>query len=249
MFRVHGTNYAKEMWRFPADTEKILIAFDKLRYHLLPYIYSVSWMVTHQDYTMMRPLIIDFREDRKARDIPDQYMFGPSIMASPVLSAGAESRSLYLPKGNDWIDFWTGKRFKGGQTIDAAAPIERMPLFIRAGAILPYGPEIQYATESVDPMEIRIYPGANGTFTLYEDENDNYNYEKGAYSTIEFRWDDEKRTLVIGQRKGSFPGMKTARTFKIVWVASGHGAGIDNTEKADRTIQYTGEKTILRPPK
>jgi alpha-D-xyloside xylohydrolase len=247
MFRVHGTSYAKEMWRFPPKTEKILIAFDQLRYHLLPYIYSVSWMVTDHDYTMMRPLVMDFRTDPAVRDIADQYMFGPSIMACPVIEPGVESRSVYLPKGCNWFDFWTGKTFGGGQTIEAAAPIEKMPLFIRSGSILPYGPEIQYASERTDPMEIRVYRGANGAFTLYEDEDDNYNYEKGAYATIEFLWDEAKQALVIGQRKGTFSGMKTTRTFKIVWVDTHHGIGINNTKNADKTIRYTGKKMVIHP--
>jgi alpha-D-xyloside xylohydrolase len=249
MFRVHGSDYAKEMWRFPEDTKKILVDFDVLRYHLLPYIYSVSWMVTDQNYTMMRPLVMDFLSDPKVYSIPDQYMFGPAIMACPVTEKGATSREVYLPKGANWFDFWTGKGYRGGKTIQADAPIDKMPLFVRAGSILPYGPEIQYATEQSDPLEIRVYRGANGAFTLYEDENDNYNYEKGVYSTIPFRWDEASKTLLIGARSGSFPGMKKARTFRIVFVDAKHGGGISNTRKVDKSVTYTGSKLIIPLPK
>ena len=247
MFRVHGTNHAKEMWRFPEATQPILEKFDRLRYHLLPYIYSVSWMVTDRDYTMMRPLVMDFRADSKVWNIPDQYMFGPAIMACPVTEPGAATRQVYLPKGSDWFDFWTGRGFRGGQAIVADAPIDKMPLFVRAGSILPYGPEIQYAAERADPIELRIYRGADGSFTLYEDEGENLDYRKGAFSTIRFDWNEKDGILTIGRREGGFPGMKTRRTFHIVWVESGHGAGVAQAARPDRTVAYTGKETRVRP--
>ncbi|MBN2594758.1 MAG: DUF5110 domain-containing protein [Sedimentisphaerales bacterium] len=242
MFRVHGTSHAKEMWRFDEATQKILIDYDRLRYHLLPYIYSVSWQVTSNDYTMMRPLVMDFRHDEKVYSIADQYMFGTAIMVNPVIQAGASSREVHLPEGTKWYDFWTGESFTGGQTIDAAAPIETMPLLVRAGAIIPYGPAIQYADEKPDaPIELRVYPGADGAFTLYEDEGDNYNYEKGTYAEIPIRWDEQKRELTIGKRKGKFPGMVEKRTFRIVWVSSNHGAGIAPIKTADAEVHYDGK--------
>lgn len=247
MLRIHGNN-AKEIWRFPTATQPILINYDKLRYHLLPYIYSVSWKVTSEGYTMMRPLVMDFRADTNVFGIKNQFMFGPALMPCPVTTSAATTRSVYLPAGAPWYDFWTGSTNAGGQTITAASPIETMPIYVRAGAILPYGPDIQYATQSVDPMEIRVYRGANGSFTLYEDENDNYNYESGGYATIPFTWNETTQTLTLGARQGSFPGMLASRTFRIVWVSSGHGVGVANTITTDREIIYTGSATNITFP-
>jgi alpha-D-xyloside xylohydrolase len=245
MFRVHGQNFGKEMWQFPANTEAILVNFDQLRYHLLPYIYSVAWMVTTNGYTMMRPLVMDFGQDANVYSIPDQFMFGPAMMANPVTQAGATNRNVYLPAGTTWYDFWTGLTYMGGQTNNAAAPITEMPLYVPAGSIIPYGPAIQYASQSVDPTELRVYRGANGAFTLYEDEDDNYDYESGAYATIPFIWNESTQTLTIGQRQGSFSGMLQSRTFNIVWVSSRHGVGVPSTANADVTVQYTGSTTNI----
>jgi alpha-D-xyloside xylohydrolase len=245
MFRVHGTTKPKEMWRFDEATQKILIEFDKLRYHLLPYIYSTSWMVTHDGYTMMRPLVMDFQSDTNVFNIPDQFMFGPALMACPVTSAGEMNRSVYLPAGPGWFDFWTGEKLSGGQRITAASPIETMPLYVRAGSIIPYGPDIQYAAQSSDPIELRVYRGADAHFTLYEDENDNYDYEKGVYATIPFVWNEAEQTLTIGKRIGKFAGMMMDRTFHIVWVSPGHGAGIPNEEKPDTIVKYTGKAVTI----
>ena len=204
---------------------------------------------------MMRPLVMDFRDDAKVRGIPDQFIFGPALMANPVTKAGATTRSVYLPAlssvegpaGTRWTDFWTGESHAGGQGIEAAAPIETMPLFVRAGSILPYGPAVQYAAEKpADPLELRVYRGADGDFTLYEDEDDNYNYEKGAYATIPLHWDEKAQTLTIGERRGEFPGMLRERTFRVVWVAPGHGSGIAPTPKADVEVRYSGKTTAIR---
>jgi len=247
MFRVHGTNYAKEMWRFDPATQKILINYDRLRYHLLPYIYSVAWQVTSQDYTMMRPLVMDFQNDSQVYKISDQYMFGPAIMVSPVIKEGVSNRNVYLPEGSFWYDFWTGQSHIGGQTINTTAPIETLPLFIRAGSIIPYGPMIQYANEKpADPIELRIYPGADGLFTLYEDEGDNYNYEKGVYAETPIRWDDTLRQLTIDKRKGNFPGMTKQRTFRIVLVSPVSGIGIKPTEKVNAEVHYTGQTAKIK---
>jgi alpha-D-xyloside xylohydrolase len=247
MLRIHGNN-AKEIWRFPTVTQNTLINYNQLRYHLLPYIYSVSWMVTQGGYTMMRPLVMDFRGDTNVFNLKDQYLFGPALLACPVTSAGAVSRSVYLPAGGMWYDFWTGQTNAGGQTIVAPAGIATMPIYVRAGTILPYGPAIQYAVQSVDPMELRIYRGTNGSFTLYEDENDSYDYESGSYATIPFTWNEATQTLSIGARQGSFPGMLTNRTFRIVWVGVGHGVGVPNTPTADHIISYSGSATELTFP-
>jgi alpha-D-xyloside xylohydrolase len=164
------------------------------------------------------------------------------MLINPVTEPGASKRHLYLPKGK-WLDFWTGRALEGGVAIDAAAPLEQMPIYILAGSIIPMGPELQYSTEKpADPIELRIYPGADGDFLLYEDETDNYNYEKGAYATIAMHWDDAKQTLTLGARKGDFPGMLKSRTFNVVFVNEGFGVGAESTGKPDGVIPYSGEQ-------
>ena len=250
MFRVHGSATPKELWRWDEPTQKIWENYVDLRYRLLPYIYSVSWQVTSDGGTMMRPLMMDFAGDSQALDIGDQYLFGPAMMVCPVTQPGAINRSVYLPGQNAWYDFWTGERETGGQRMDAAAPIETMPLFVRAGAILPMGPVVHYAAEKPDaPLEIRVYRGADGAFTLYEDEGDNYNYEKGKYSTIPLTWNDAAGTLTIGPRQGKFPGMVRERTFRIVFVSEGHGNGVAETEPADQVVAYTGKTLAVKAGK
>lgn len=242
MFRVHGTGHPKEMWRFDANTESILIRYDELRYHLLPYIYSVAWQVTSHGYTMMRPLVMDFRHDTNVYDIADQYLFGPALMVCPVTRSGAANRSVYLPSGAQWFDFWTGRTISGGQRIDAAAPIQTLPLFVRAGSIIPYGPAVQYAAARPDPIELRIYPGADGHFVLYEDEGDNYDYEHGKYATIPISWDDSAHTLDFGKRQCRFRGMLNQRTFRVVLVSPAHGTGIPFAVTPDAVIKYSGKE-------
>lgn len=248
MFRVHGTGKPKEIWRFDEATQRIMSDYINLRYHLLPYIYSVSWMVTDRGYTMMRPLAMDFRRDRSVYDIKDQYLFGPALMVNPVTRAGATSRSVYLPAGTTWTDFGTGKVYQGGRTVEASAPAATLPLFVRAGSIIPYGPAVQYAAEKSDPVELRIYRGADGSFTLYEDEGDSYNYEKGAYATIPIKWDESSGRLTIGKRRGSFPGMSPERTFQVVWVIPGHGTGIPQIKEADAVVHYHGSTMTISAP-
>ncbi len=249
IFRAHGTRTTNqnEIWSYGPDAQKTLEAFDKLRYRLMPYIYSLAWRTTSEGYTIMRPLVMDFREEVRAQNIGDQFLFGPAVLVNPVTEPGATTRHLYLPN-TKWYDFWTGATIQGGRALDAPSPIERMPLFVRAGSILPLGPDIEYAAEkSADPIEVRVYRGANGAFTLYEDENDTYNYEKGAYATIPFSWDDASHTLTIGDRTGSFPGMLERRTFRIVFVSENHGVGGALTENADKTVQYSGKKVSVTP--
>ncbi len=404
IFRSHGSETPREIWEFGAYTP-VLEKFDNLRYRLLPYIYSLGWQITHNGYSIMRGLPMDFTADRKTYSIDDQYMFGPAIMVSPVtqymehrppedgvlvaasnfktadgkpglgakyycddefktlchedvepdinldwyagwqsfitgpkfsvrwegklipaasgsyrfnlksfgkrrvylddkeiphnyesmeswtvpveLVAGKEydfnfetansalgafraklywktpeifarekvvelrpkTREVYLPAGTQWIDFWTGETVQGGKTIAADSPIDKMPLAIRAGSILPMGPLMQYSTEkSADPIEMRIYPGADGSFSLYEDENDNYDYEKGIYATISFHWNDAKRELTIDARQGEFPGMLKSRSFDLVLVKPNHGVGVDVTEKPDKTISFDGRPQIIALP-
>jgi alpha-D-xyloside xylohydrolase len=402
IFRSHGSETPREIWEY-GDYSPVLEKFDNLRYRLLPYIYSLGWKVTHDQYTIMRGLPMDFSADRKTYSINDQYMFGPAFMVAPVteymehrppelgvlvgpenfktkdgkpgldatyfcddqfktpchqanepdvnlfwytgwpdfikdpkfsirwegklvpaasgtyrfnlksfgprrvyldgkeiahnyesmeswtvpveLVAGKEydfkfetansslgafrailfwktpaihadekivehrekTRSVYLPAGTEWIDFWTGEKQAGGKSIMMDAPVSTMPLMIKAGSIVPMGPLVQYATEKpADPIELRIYPGADGSFTLYEDENDNYNYEKGAYATITFHWDDAKRELSIDARKGDFPGMLKSRSFHVVLVRKEHGTGVEVTSTPDRTITYNGDAMAVK---
>ncbi|HYL63604.1 MAG TPA: glycoside hydrolase family 31 protein [Candidatus Methylomirabilis sp.] len=250
IFRAHGTRTTNqnELWSYGPDAQKILVAYDQLRYRLMPYIYSLAWKTTSEGYTIMRPLVMDFREDVRAQNIGDQFLFGPALLVNPVTEPGATIRHLYLPHAK-WYDFWTGASVQGGRTVDAPSPIDRLPLFVRAGSILPLGPDIEFAAQKpADPLELRVYPGADGSFTLYEDENDSYDYEQGAYATIPSSWDDSSRTLTIGDRSGSFPGMLTTRTFRIVFVRENHGVGSALTDSPDKTVEYSGKKlTIARP--
>ena len=189
IFRVHGTSTAKEMWRFGPETQATLLRYDDLRYRLMPYIYSQAWRVTHSGGTLMRALVFDFPNDLTARESRDEFLFGPSVLVCPVTQPGATTRPVYLPAGTSWTDFWTGQTFRGGRTVTAPAPIDRMPLYVGAGAILPMGPYLQYVAEKpADPIELRVYRGANGAFTLYENEGDNTNYERSLYATIPISW-------------------------------------------------------------
>ena len=246
MFRVHGsygTRPGKEFWRFDEKTQGILRNYLDLRYRLLPYLYSTAWQVTSEGTTFMRPLVMDFPKDPQVLGIGDQYLFGPAIMVTPVTSAGATNRPVYLPASSaPWYNFWTGDTAPAGQRVDAASPVETLPLFVKPGSIIPLGPFLQYSSEKpADPIELRIYRGASGKFTLYEDEHDNYNYEKGKYATIPISWNDAKHTLEIGKRFGEFPGMLRERTFNVVFVTPNHGTGIPVTEKPDAVVHYTGK--------
>jgi alpha-D-xyloside xylohydrolase len=405
IFRSHGSETPREIWEF-GEYSDMLVKFDNLRYRLLPYVYSLAWQITHNGYSIMRGLPMDFAADPKTYSIADQYMFGPAIMVSPVtqymyhrppedsiligpenfktndgkpgldakyycddqfknlcheavepdidlywytgwpgfitgpkfsmrwegklvvaqtgtyrfnmksfgprrvyldgkelphnydsmaswtvpveLVAGKEyafafetsnavlgafraqmywktpeihareaappeprqkTRTVYLPAGNPWTDFWTGERLTGGQSVTADAPIDKIPLMVKSGSIVPMGPFLQYSTEKpADPIELRIYAGANGDFTLYEDENDNYDYEKGIHATIGFHWDDARHRLTIGPRKGSFPGMLKTRTFRVVLVRSGHGTGVEVTNDPDKVISYRGKRQVVPLP-
>jgi alpha-D-xyloside xylohydrolase len=248
IFRVHGTRSPdeNELWSYGPEAEKILVYYDTLRYRLMPYIYSQAWQVTSNHGTLMRPLVMDWREDIDAQNTGDEYMFGPALLVNPVYLQGATTRSVYLPKAT-WFDFWTGAQVKGEQRIQAEAPLDKLPLYVRAGSIVPMGPAMEWTTQKPeDPIELRIYPGADGDFFLYEDENDGYAYEKGAYSTIPLHWDDAAGTLTIGERGGSFPGMLNERTFTVVIVGHGHGVGIPATAQPDRSVKYSGAKVALK---
>jgi alpha-D-xyloside xylohydrolase len=272
LFRAHGADFPREPWAFVTQdslTYRALLKFTNLRYRLMPYLYSIAWRVTNENYTLMRALPFDFMNDSATYNINNQYMFGPSFLVNPVVEplyylpnsikvegsiqpdantntkleakSNFYTRSVYLPKGTQWFDFWTGKSYSGGITVKADASFETMPLYVKAGSIIPMGPFIQYSSEKTDPLEIRIYPGASGEFVLYEDENDNYNYEKGVYSLIEFHWNNALKTLTISERKGEFPGMLNKRKFEIVLVNENSGIGIE-TQAISKAIDYSGKK-------
>ncbi len=250
VLRVHGTRNnpdENELWSYGPEAQKILVSYDRLRYRMLPYIYSLAWKTTSESYTPMRPLVMDWRTDVRAENIGDEFMFGPAFLVSPVTEPAATTRNLYLPEAK-WYDFWDGATSSGGRTVEAAAPIDRLPLYVRAGSILPLGPDEQWSTEKpADPIELRIYRGADGDFTLYEDENDNYNYEKGVHATIPLHWDDAAHTLTVGDRVGQFPGMLQSRTFRVVFVGEHHGVGIDPASEPDKVVQYSGKQISVTP--
>jgi alpha-D-xyloside xylohydrolase len=245
IFRIHGGG-SRELYgnQWSATTKANLLKFDNLRYRLMPYIYSLAWKVTSEGYTIMRPMVFDYPTDSSVFDIKDQFLFGPALLINPVTAAGVTSRSVYLPAGT-WYDFWTGETKEGGAKSTMPAPLDSIPILVKAGSIVPMGPMIQYATESIDPIEVRIYKGQNGSFTLYEDENDNYNYETGKHSEIRFTWDDAAGQLTIGARTGSYTGMPTSRTFNVVWVGSNHGSGLEVTATPDQVVNYDGSEVSV----
>lgn len=250
IMRIHGYQSATEVWRWLPETQTNMIKYLHLRYRLLPYIYSVAWKTTSEHYTPMRALVMDFAHDPRALGISDQHMFGPAFLVCPVTTPNATNRQVYLPADTAWVDFWTGETHTGGKTITANAPLSVMPLYVRAGSIVPLGPPVQYATEkAADPIELRVYAGADGKFVLYEDEGDNYDYERGVYSTIPFEWNEAQQLLTIGRRMGSFPGMLRERTFHIVWVSKEHGTGLDSCSFPDVVIRYEGNpvKVTAKP--
>ena len=271
VFRSHGADAPREIWQFGQKGEPVYDAIEKqirLRYRLLPYLYSTAWQVTSNNQSYLRPLFSDFAADKKVWDLTDEFMFGSSILAAPIVEAqytqekiiredamtgwerkevsgesaaqadwgGTKTATKYLPKGANWYDFWTGKLYKGGQNVVLTTTLDKVPMFVRAGSILPLGPEMQYIGEkSWDNLEIRIYPGADGEFSLYEDEGDGYNYEQGYYSNIIFTWTDRTRTLHISARQGGYKGMLLDRKFTLVLP--------DGTT---RTIDYNGNQIELK---
>jgi len=270
MMRSHGTDGPREIYQFGKKGTWAYDAIEKfinLRYRLLPYIYTTSWDVTANSSSMLRALVMDFADDKKALDINDEYMFGKSLLVCPVTdpmyvevkkngnhNTGGEvdfskvkSRQVYLPAKTKWTDFWTGKTYNGGQTIQAEAPIDIIPLYVKAGSILPMGPFVQYANEKKNaPIEIRVYPGADGEFILYDDEKDNYNYEKGLFSTVKLSWDDKNKSLTIGKRQGAFPKMIKKRQFNIIVVDAKNGNGMETPKTINKTITYRGKEIVLK---
>jgi len=247
IFRVHGYQSETEPWNYGEQVENDMRAMVNLRYRLLPYIYSEAWQITKSGSTMMRPLVMDFGGDRVALSQRYEYMFGKALLVAPVTEPNVDAWKVYLPASISWYDFWTGERLNGGETTKTVAPLDRIPLMVKAGSIIPMGKFIQFSGQKPDDtLEIRIYQGANGGFELYEDEGDNYNYEKGKFTTIPFRWDEETRTLTIGNREGAYPGMLAERTFNVVLVDGKRGIGIEISSTIDKKINYAGTKTVAQ---
>jgi len=250
IFRTHGhrSNNENEVFSYGPVTP-ILVRYDKLRSRMLPYIYSLAWQVTKHDSTIMRPLVMDWRTDPNVWNVGDQFMFGPELLVSPVTQKGAVGRSLYLPSSPSWYDFWTGTQSKGNQRLEVGAPLDRIPVFVRAGSILPLGPAVEWAGQHpAAPLELRVYRGADGDFQLYEDAGDTYAYEKGAHSVVPVHWNDESNTLTIGPRQGTFPGMVQRRTFHVILVKANHGVGEKNTGHPDKEVEYDGRAITVSVP-
>lgn len=249
LFRVHGQFPYREMFNIAPDDHpayKSMLKYDKLRYRLMPYIYSLTGYVTHRNYTIMRALVMDFGNDENVYNIGDQFMFGPSILVNPVYEYKSRTRELYLPAGTGWYDFNSGKYYEGGETIEADAPYSDIPLFVKAGSIIPVGPEIQYTTEkSADPIRLYVYTGSDGTFDLYEDENITYDYEKGEFTFIPIIYNEENKQLTIGKREGGFPGMLDSRTFDVVWIIKDNPSAFDLNTKPDEVITYDGNELSI----
>jgi alpha-D-xyloside xylohydrolase len=220
-----------------------MVYYDKLRYQLMPYIYSLTGHIYLNDYTPMRGLIMDFPDDKKVREIGDQYMFGPALLVNPVVQYKATSRPVYLPSGSGWYDLYSGKYIKGGTTINAEAPYERMPVYVKEGSIVPTGGEIQYTNQKPsDPITLFVYRGKNADFTLYEDEGTNYNYEQGQYTVIPMHYDHASGELTIGERKGAFKNMTSSRKFQIVWVSAEKPVGMSFDAHPDQVLDYSGKE-------
>ncbi len=243
LFRIHGYMSETEIWKFGSKAETAMIKADELRYRLLPYIYSLAAQTNREGAPIMRALLLDFPHDSAVKEISDQFMFGSSLLVNPVIYPSVTSRWIYLPLGSTWIDFWTAERFQGGQWIEAPAPFDRLPLFVKAGSILPMAPPMQHVNEkAADPIELRIYRGQDGDFILYEDEGDGYGYETGASSTISLHWNDTRSVLEWGERQGSFPGLLQKRSFHVVLVDKSHGTGSESASSIDRTVSYEGRQ-------
>lgn len=250
MMRSHGTDVKREIYQFGNRGEWAFDVQEKyinLRYSLLPYIYASARDVTARSGSFMRALFMDFKQDTTVYNISGEYLFGRSFLVAPVTEKNAISQNVYLPAGANWYDFWTNDLLKGSTTVNKQTPHEIIPLYIKAGAIIPWGPKVQYAMEKKwDNLEIRIYPGADADFTLYEDEGDNYNYEKGAYTEIDFHWNDNAKTLTIADRKGAYSGMLVKRKFNIVIAKAGRPMADAHTTVFDKTVSYNGKAIAVR---
>jgi len=250
LFRSHGQYPYREIFNIsPAGTPayESMVYYDKLRYYLMPYIYSLAGLTYFNDYTIMRAMAMDFGGDIIVKSIGDQYMFGPSLLVAPVTKYKARSRDVYFPSSCGWYDFYTGIYIMGGYKLRVDAPFERIPLFVKEGSIIPVGPEIRFTDEKpADPVTLFVYTGRNCAFTLYEDEGINYNYEKGACSTIKFSYDETAGELSIGERYGEFSGMLKERVFNIVWITKNRQVAFDPKIAPHNSVAYNGQKILVK---
>lgn len=250
LFRSHGQFPVRELYNIAPEGHpayKSMLFYNRLRYRLMPYIYSLAGAAYHNDYTIMRGLLMDFSSDRSTWKVGDQFMFGPSLLINPVYSYKAISRTVYLPAGQGWYDLYSGKYYNGGQNITADAPYERVPVFVKEGSIIPTGPELQYVAEKpADPITLFVYTGRDASFLLYEDEGVNYNYEKGSFSEIPFSYNEAAKTIIIGERKGYFAGMLKARTIHIKVISKDKPAGLEFGQKPMKAIKYAGKEVVVR---
>jgi alpha-D-xyloside xylohydrolase len=249
LFRSHGQFPYREIYNIsPAGSPayESMAYYDKLRYRLMPYIYSLAGLTCFNDYTIMRAMVMDFGGDKAVRSIGDQYMFGPSLMVAPVYKYKARSRDVYFPSPCGWYDFYSGIYIPGGHQLQTDAPFEQIPLFVREGSIIPFGPEIRFTDEKpADTITLYVYTGRNCAFTLYEDEGTNYNYEKGDCSTIKFSYDESSGELTIGERNGEFKGMLKDRVFNFVWITRDNPVAFDPDIVPDYSITYIGKKIMI----
>ena len=246
LFRAHGQWPLREVWNIAPENHpayQTIVWYDKLRYRLMPYLYSMAGWAHFKDYTLMRGLVMDFNGDENVLDIPDQWMFGPALMACPVGYYKARNRSVYFPKQCGWYDFYTGDYIEGGQRLVVDAPYEKIPVFVREGSIIPFGPAMQYSDEKpAELINLYVYAGADATFQLYEDEGTNYNYEKGKYATIDIRYEEATKTVTIGKRMGSFNGMLKNRRFNIVLISKDTAKALNLDNPEGKMVNYSGKE-------
>ena len=250
LFRVHGQWPLREIWNLAPENHpcyQSFVYYDKLRYRLMPYLYSMAGWVHLKDYTMMRGLIMDFNGDWQVTNIKDQWMFGPALMACPVAHYKARNRSVYFPKQTGWYNLYSGEYVEGGQSLIVDAPYERIPVFVREGSIIPFGPEIQYSDEKpAELINLYIYAGKDGQFMLYEDEGVNYNYEKGKYATIDITYDDSSKTITFGKRNGQFNGMLKQRRFNVVLITREQPKALNMENPEGKLVQYNGKAVSIQ---
>jgi alpha-D-xyloside xylohydrolase len=250
LFRVHGQWPLREIWNLAPENHpcyQSFVYYDKLRYRLMPYLYSMAGWVHLKDYTMMRGLIMDFNGDWQVTNIKDQWMFGPALMACPVAHYKARNRSVYFPKQTGWYNLYSGEYVEGGQSLIVDAPYERIPVFVREGSIIPFGPEIQYSDEKpAELINLYVYAGKDGQFMLYEDEGVNYNYEKGKYATIDITYDDSSKTITFGKRNGQFNGMLKQRRFNVVLITREQPKALNMENPEGKLVQYNGKAVSIQ---